>query len=851
MIQPTAARGLAWIDPALFPGLAVPRAASADLREALAWRWLDDNAFARIDRQQIEPAPSASVRVHARIDPTSQRLIVDGQLSVDAGHRPLESVPLWIAQPEDLRQTWRFRDLAGAQIETEPIAEPERARLGFPQDGIARSLKVKIPNQTEKTIHFHAEYSWHNHGLIPLVALSRKFLSRGVVIVESPAAMQTRVQAVGVRRLDPSALEQARPDPGDEIAEVVRDDKAPPKTAVIDAYAFTGPGGRLELFTLPLAASEPAGIVREAILTTSVDPKGTSLNRLRLLVNLGAARTLDLVMPSGLSLVRVRRDGADVAPLESPSGLAIPLVGSGQGPKTSTIVVDYVAERGMVADGARLRPDLPRVGFPCLSFVWEVVTPPAWLAADCGPGLIAGDRQQLLDWPYAALGLPMPTWNFLPVRGRRHDDQVLRLLEDRLAGSVSAELTFAEMFSRWDSGPWPVVVDRIALGSAGWGPKSQCILATAKGLGQNVAVATLEQHGLALVPLPNVLVITTQAELPSLESRDRWADRFAEALVWGSDQTDRFQTVARWRGEPSPRLASTIEDEAPPGTKPPPGWSTWRFSAPGWPKSGSFVYIINISKRVVLGWVIASSCLLAFMACRSRLLRWRFVVLISVMALCLFAEWLLPSRYASSTAALYVAAFGLLVFELGRGFWPRLAPGRATPRSESSLVRRAAGAAVGVAFLAVSIGSVARAQPAAATGLGQAILALFPYDGPFDPTRPVTDVILRLADYKRLMRMADGEISRPLQSVRAVGALHRVTRKSAGDVVVESEIELTAQGHALFLGVSRYLRARHHGDSGRQTAPRLDRAGSSQGQDRYPATWEACTAPAPVGGHAR
>ena len=43
--------------------------------------------------------------------------------------------------------------------------------------------------------------------------------------------------------------------------------------------------GRLEVFTEPLTATETAGIVREALLTTSVDPRGTFLNRLRLLVN--------------------------------------------------------------------------------------------------------------------------------------------------------------------------------------------------------------------------------------------------------------------------------------------------------------------------------------------------------------------------------------------------------------------------------------------------------------------------------------------------------------------------------------------------------------------------------------
>ena len=38
--------------------------------------------------------------------------------------------------------------------------------------------------------------------------------------------------------------------------------------------------------------------------------------------------------------------------------------------------------------------------------------------------------------------------------------------------------------------------------------------------------------------------------------------QFAEALVWGSDRTDRFQTLARWRGEPRPGSSSAIGEEA-------------------------------------------------------------------------------------------------------------------------------------------------------------------------------------------------------------------------------------------------------------------------------------------------
>ncbi len=97
----------------------------------------------------------------------------------------------------------------------------------------------------------------------------------------------------------------------------------------------------------------------------------------------------------------------------------------------------------------------------------------------------------------------------------------LRTLDDRLVDSVSDELTFAEWLSRWDSGPWPIVVDRLALSCAGFGPKSQCVPSQVKGEQPNISLTTLRQYGLALVPLPNVLVITTEAEASRFEQRDR------------------------------------------------------------------------------------------------------------------------------------------------------------------------------------------------------------------------------------------------------------------------------------------------------------------------------------------
>ena len=59
MVQPTQARGLAWLDPGEVPSLASPRPGGSDLREALGWRWIAEKAEARLERERIDQEPGA------------------------------------------------------------------------------------------------------------------------------------------------------------------------------------------------------------------------------------------------------------------------------------------------------------------------------------------------------------------------------------------------------------------------------------------------------------------------------------------------------------------------------------------------------------------------------------------------------------------------------------------------------------------------------------------------------------------------------------------------------------------------------------------------------------------------
>ena len=85
-------------------------------------------------------------------------------------------------------------------------------------------------------------------------------------------------------------------------------------------------------------------------------------------------------------------------------------------------------------------------------------------------------------------------------RPRTASDETLRRLDETLAGTSFEELTFAEWFTRWDSGTTPLIIDRLALSAAGHGPRSRCTPNRVGPRGQPLSLKTLQQYGLTLLP---------------------------------------------------------------------------------------------------------------------------------------------------------------------------------------------------------------------------------------------------------------------------------------------------------------------------------------------------------------
>jgi hypothetical protein len=574
MVRPLQARGLAWIDPHQVPGLLAARERSSNLRESLAWRWTTEAAAAQIDRELIEQGPGVSVRIETTLDPAHEHITLDGTLTIVTGMGPLLTIPIWIDTPAGLAGSMVFEGPSGGpQPAPGLVDQPSRAALGLPEEGQALLLPAKIGSRTEKAIHFHAEYPWKSGGQVPIVAVSRKYMQQGTIVVKAPTDRRFRFKTSGLRILDSSALGGAKRGPARDAESAGALDDARSIGMDIHAFAFDEPGARLEASSEPLEPMRQAGVVREAVLSTSMGPDRRALNRLRLLVHRGEAQSLDLVLPAGASLAHVRRDGTEVTPIDSGNGLKIPLPGASQGSATYTIVLDYVTNEEELAKSGRMRAVLPAISFPCLSFAWDLIAPAQFEAVDCGPGLIAVPGDDSKSWPGAGFRAWKRAWDIVRREKRAENGEVFQALDAALDDPTGLELSFAEWFTRWDSGPRPLLIDRVALDREGWGPKSVCTSSRASSVGRSVALATLEQHGLALAIFPNALLITTATEAPAIDEQPRWARAIAEALLWGADRGDRIQGVPRWRGESSPRLTAMGRDDTGEQVKVLDGWS--------------------------------------------------------------------------------------------------------------------------------------------------------------------------------------------------------------------------------------------------------------------------------------
>jgi hypothetical protein len=793
-VSPIAARGLVWLDPSRVEG---PSEFSSplgpELRPGLAWRWNAQDAEGRIDCGLASQEASVEIRYEARIDETGKHLLLEGEIFVESGQRPLTALPIWIGEAGSGSPQWSFRSgREGQALVPTALDDPSRLRHGFPASGISLSLPVETGHSGRSRILFQAERPWNHRGAIPLISTPRQFLPRGTILIEVPRWMRSRVEPAGLRRLEATVA--------DHLAELSRQQVGPAPiepspgvraSPVAHALAYTEPGGKLDLITEDLIESRPTGIIRDACLTTVLHPSSPWQSRVRLLVQADLNRELRFTLPAETSLLRVRIEGRDLTPALDRGKLVVPLPAVGQGPRFETVDLDYTVAGGRLGHGVDLRPVVPDFGMPCVSFCWQLITPPGWEAGEQNPGLRASDPVPAVNWPFGALGLPLLTRPGQDRAVHSASNEMLRRLDGSLASASSEEVSFAEWFTRWDSVSVPLIIDRQALGAAGYGPRSRCRPIRTDPGGESASQKTLEQYGLALVPLDLGLVVTSRAEAAMLASPERWRSVVGEALHWGNDRTDRFQTVARWRGEITPTdasdggIASTLRAL--------PDWSTWRFTAASWPGEAARIQLRDRRLALLPGWAVAVLVLLALRFGR-RSPRWGIIVPMTVMTAAVLVHLWQAPRFGNPTAGVFLGATITLLYRLGAYLAdsPRSRRRRARAANPSSRLPRVLLRA-SPTILVVVLSSLERAE--GRRDEDSRIPVLLPYEGPYQPGQSPKQVVLREADYQLL-----DHLSRPLPSESPepilIGATHHVSWSGDQDVVVQSELVLRNPGPA-------------------------------------------------------
>ncbi len=381
--------------------------------------------------------------------------------------------------------------------------------------------------------------------------------------------------------------------------------------------------------------------------------------------------------------------------------------------------------------------------------------------------------------------------------GESPEAGLLRSLDALMVATRPDEVTLGEWFTRWDSGPSPLVIDRMSLVSAGWGPKSRVVPPRFTSPRAGAALATLRSIGLTVVPIGGTLLITGQRDAPDRPggplgdsgTRAEWEDVVNQAIALGYDRSDRFQSVTRWRGEATPKVSIQGETtESEPAME---GWRYWRFAAPGWPDALASVHLVDEHRRAGQAWALALAIVLAGIAGRRAAPLLRAPALTLLLAAAILALALSPARVTPIAWGALAGLLGVGFLCLGQSVSLRLR--RREPRARATVRRLNSGVTTALLLIA----AMAALVPTLPTRLAIAqddgnrpIIALLPYDGPPDPDRRPDRVILRREDAERLQSLsATGPALSP-NAVRALTASHKVYRTGERDIAVESRYSL-------------------------------------------------------------
>ena len=751
-LVPTASSGLAWFDPSPPAAAAAPDDASAAepmatpaaaVGQQLGWRWTGDAAEASVVRRRVRHSPRVAERLDASI--VAGRLRLAWTWTVAGVGRP-DALAFHLPLDLPAAPRWRAGGPSGPvlMLDSRPLDPTRHRALGFPMTGLAAEVSLHQLPPGDLTLRGEAEVPWSGTGSIPPTRFAAEVEARRSVAVRVEDAARFRVdRAEGWTLVGPDPIEGARAAAGGPEraprGAVFGDDSGADGLRVAAAWVGDAMAGGLDVATVaPPEPTGPAGVITEAALASRVAP-GTDLrHRLILRVAHGPARTLDLTLPAGATLDRLRRDGQPAVATVAGPLLRVVLAPTDPIRRTTTLTIDYRTPAATGIQAGLIRPAgfLPGTTLPCLSFVWQVNAPERFALASESLDLVATSAADRLGPEAAMRGIHAPP-------GAKGGDAaeiatataMLADLDRAVRENPPVETTLGEWFLRLDAGRWPLVLDRLALQGIGWGPKSRINLADGdtNPARPSTARAVFQSLGLTLEPMGAALVVSTEAgrepQRTTPAARAALGRDLVDAAIVGADRSDRYQSAARWRGEATPRawLASETPDRGLVAT----GWRSHRFVASSWPVASVAVRVGEARDA------------------------WRFAAL---------------------------GGAGIVMLLLGAG-------------AVRAALRRGPGRRAGLTLAGLAgLVCTASARPER----DEPIVAVLPYDDIAGVGGRPDRVLLLQDDHDRLVRAARGDGASASPRAWLVAATHHVARPAGGAAVVASryEIETTGPGPA-------------------------------------------------------
>ena len=620
--EPTSGQGLTWDDPApRSGGEAELTPASAEQR--LAWRWsgVEGAAGARLIWRRSPRRLRVDERLEVVISGGRLRLVWHWTLDGGSGDRPA-SLPFHLDLDLDPLAAPRWRLLVrsgGPVVEPRPLAAERRASLGLGPGGLAAEIATRSLPDGPVSLRGETEVAWAGSGSIPLAEFPATVQVRRSVVVRVADAARLRVGRVeGLSPVARGEVGDSSVTPGSESSpyRTISGDGEP---GLRVAGAWLGGATRCALNLTTEGGPdrlEAAGVITEAALTSRLAPGSATRHRLVLRVAPGSTRTLNLKLPAGATLDRVRRDGQPAVVTSDSAGLHIVLTEPDPQRLTSTTTLDYRTV-ALPVTTRQVHPAVlvPTTSLACLSFTWQVNVPDRLGVRSEAPDLVATDLADLVP---PRDGEPSETESTVAATMLADLDQALRI-------APPTETSLGEWLTKLDAGRWPILVDRLTLLSVGLGPRSRVNVVPTDPTRSATVAEVCHTLGLAVEPIGAAVLVTTEADRRGGQGRSRLAlaERAAlgsilfDASIAGSDPTDRYQSPSRWRGEPTPRawLASETPDRGLVAN----GWRTHRFAATGWPTAA--VALILEDARAPwreLGLAVAGAALLVLLAGATR-----------------------------------------------------------------------------------------------------------------------------------------------------------------------------------------------------------------------------------------